>query len=280
MFTSLPESSNVFQSVTWKHYVALWKLVTSLDNKHVTKKDISTVHANVTDYLSSFLVFKNYINERHHLKLNVTPKHLWLTAYPRLMTHVGSLSSLDTNIGEMKNFHMKFHSQRANQTINTIKTISLRESQRFSFDKKSFDVKHSLVPTKRLDIDILNEDLRAFLETNDFTNDTFDFYQKANYLGCIFRSNKNCGIFYQKVAQTEFGVLALLAVEKISQNTSFIVNKTVLSSVRNLCLKKCRITPLFEIVRFNELVLEKPVFVYDCKNSMNQNESYISFWKE
>jgi len=279
MFTPFKPSSPIFSSVSWKHYVALWNLSSVLQNKHVTKNDIYKIHELVENYLRSYIVFRDYMNERYSMKLTVTPKHLWVMSYSRIISHVGSLATLDTNIGESKNYQMKKHSQMANQSRNTIKTIAIREARRFAFFHSTSNLKNQTVPFEESNFELFSESLSHFLQTNDICPINYDFFEKTKYLSSTFRSSEMCGVIYQKHSQTLFGVILTMAYPKDRSNMLFIVQKTNLFTVPNLCLKRCEITTFFDIFPVCDLLYERPVYVYSCLNSKKQDELYVSIYK-
>jgi len=280
MFTTLPESSDLFESVSWHHFLALWRLTSALDKKQVTKSDVLNIQQTIRDYIESFLTFKDYINEKYNLKLRLTPKHLWVMSYPRIISHVGPISSLDTNIGEMKNYTLKLSSQKANQTKNTIKTMAIREAQKFCFNASSKLCKYLPVPSNPVVFDDLEEQLRYHCLTNDLSGDAFLFFTRTAFLGSVFRASNTCGIIYQKNFSNGFGVISTIAYQKHTNDVFFIVKKVRLSSVPNLCLKECHITCAYEIVNISQLICERPVYIYRPLFDDDTVKNVVCIWRE
>jgi len=194
------------------------------------------------------------------------------------MSYVGSLSSLDTNIGEMKNYQIKQFSQKANQTKNTLKTIAVRESQRFSFNDITTLCKNIPVPANNVSFDDLHENLTHFCLTNGLNSDSFDFFTKTVYLGCTFRSSHNCSIIYQQNMTPFMGVIQAIAYQKNSENVFFIVKKITLSILPNLCLRECKITDNYAVVNIDHLIYERPIFLYKCLFPENLSKLVVCTW--
>lgn len=279
MFTTLPETSELFQSVGWRHFVAIWKLTSAIERKQVTRNDVEELFNTIRSYMESFFSFKKHMEERHKLILRLTPKHLWLMAYPRIISFVGPLSSMDTNLGEMKNYQLKLSSQKANQTRNTIKTMAIREAQRFTLDSSHKISKNIPIPSNPVLFDELPEDLHHHCLITNLCERTHLFYSKLAFMGTIFRASKSCGVIYMKNKNTNFGVISTIAVDKETKKISFIVENVMLEGVPNLCLKECKLLSVFKEVNLTELIYERPIYVYSVKFS-DVKKDVVCIWRE
>ena len=280
MFTTVPETSDLFKSVGWNHFVAIWKLTSALDKKQVTRNDVTQLYETIKYYMNSFFAFKKHMEERHKVILRITPKHLWLMAYPRIISYVGPLSSLDTNLGEMKNYQLKLASQKANQTKNTIKTMAIREAQRFTLENSSQISKNIAIPSNPVVFDDLPEDVRHHCLTNDLCETSHIFYSKLLFMGAIFRATTTCGIIYQKNLTTNFGVISTIAFQKNSKQISFVVQNVNLTGVPNLCLKECELSSVYKIVKQTELFFERPVYIYNVNCDDGVSKDVVCIWRE
>jgi len=278
LFTNVPEDSPLFQSISWKHFITIWNLNSVLEKKIVTKADVLNVNLAIKAYIESFLIFRDHINATHNLNIRVTPKHIWIMSYPRVISHVGSLSSLDTNLGEQKNFQIKQFSQKANQTKNTLKTIAVRESQRFTFSDIKSLCKNVPVPARNVSFHDLSESLQHFCLTNDIHNDNFDFFKNTLYLGYTFRSSDSCAILFLDNRRSSIGLIQTIAYKKNTDNVFFIVKKISLSVVNNLCLRECKIRDIYNIVNIDHIILERPIFLYKCNFHGNVTKIVVSTW--
>lgn len=263
-------------SKSWKLYLALKRLVISCCKREYKPNDLEQLKTAIRHYLVCRINFRDYYEEKYGKRLDLTPKHGWVTHYARLVSEIGPLVCVDTNIGEIKNAFMKRASQKANQTKNVLKTIANRELFRFSvlelLDKSVLETKFKGTPIEEKKI---NDDFKAALESFRLPLSQVTFLKSVVMYGQTFSISNNSGVYYVSENETRFGKISGIVQVNGTTEVFLIIDKLSQRFLDKLFVWECSSTDVFELIDIQYISRFHMVNIYQLTNYKGATKAVV-----
>jgi hypothetical protein len=226
----------------------------------------------LSNYLSKRLEFQDQYERRHTKKIPLKPKNIWMLHAGRLAKDMGSLSQVDTQFGEQKNAQIKQFSQRSGQAKNVLETVANREKCFMAVNEIHKNSRGQ--PTSPFVLQNSSDKIREAVQSTISVPSNFSFFKNLELFDSIFKSNFRCGVLHGDPRNPKLGIIAAVAVHKPTQQYFFVLQDTKTFSVKRLDILRIEICNSFLLLKSTEIVLAKPVNIYERKNHSGYNQFY------
>ena len=265
----------MFRTTDWAMLLNMNRLMQLVSAKVLSDTNLEELVDVIYDYLKNKLKFKFEQAENAWLNDPLTPKHVWILNYLRLILCCGPLILMETNLAESKNGDMRDFSTKSNQTKNVPKTVTTRELVQHELHAWANRTPESPIEQeiswKRLD-----ENEKTKITAAGFLSEDVVVVKSTKKYGHVFKSANRQVIVYLKNGKRCFGEILFLIRNKRSKKFTFLVQKLDAKIIPHIGVYACTQTEDTARVNFEDFLSSKPLNIYETtKHDETELEYFV-----